>query len=85
MKINPKYRLRNVSGKSIIMAENSLSFEGIPTLNKTAEFIWKKLEAGAEAEDIVKSLADECNVSPDEIRDEVTDFIDLLIKAKIVE
>ena len=85
MKINPKYRLRTVSGKSIIMSENSLSFDGIPTLNKTAEFIWKKLETGAEAEDVVRSLAAECNVSEDEIREEVIDFISLLKKAGIIE
>ena len=85
MKINPKYRLRTVSGKSIIMSEDGMNLGGVPTLNKTAEFIWKKLEAGTEAEDIVKSLTDECDVSPDEIRDEVVEFINLLKKADVIE
>ena len=85
MKINPDYRLRTVGGKSIIVSENCRNLEGILTLNETAEFIWKKIEAGAEAEDIVRSLADECNVSQEEISGEVLDFIDKLKKTKIIE
>ena len=64
---------------------NSLNLEGIPTLNQTAEFIWKKIETGAEAEEIVISLAAECGVPQDEIRDEVLGFIDTLKKASVIE
>lgn len=85
MRINPNYRLRKVGGKSIIMLQNGLNLEGIPTLNQTAEFIWKKIETGAEAEEIVISLADECGVPQDEIRDEVKSFINALKGAGIIE
>ena len=84
MKINPEYRLRTVGGKSIIVSENCKKLEGILTLNETAKFIWNSIDAGEEAEDIVRLLADECNVSQDEIRDEVIDFIDKLKKADII-
>lgn len=85
MKINPEYKLRTVGGKSILISENSMKLEGIFTLNETAKFIWNRIEAGAEAEDIVESLADECDVSQDEIRDDVLDFIDRLKKTDIIE
>lgn len=85
MKINPEYRLRKVGGKSIIVSKRSLNLEGILTLNQTAEFIWEKIEAGAEAEEIVEALAIECEVSQDEIKDEVLGFIDTLKKASVIE
>ena len=85
MKINPEYRLRKVGGKSIIISKRSLNLEGILTLNQTAEFIWNKIEAGAEAEDIVRALAAECDVPQDEIRGEVLGFIDVLKKSGIIE
>lgn len=84
MTINPKYRLKKVGGKSIIISQNSLNFEGILTLNDTGEFIWQMLEKGAETGGIVTALADECNVPEDEIKDEVFDFIENLKKANIV-
>lgn len=84
MTINPKYRLRKVGGKSIIISQNALNFEGILTLNDTGEFIWQMLDKGAETGEIVTSLAAECNVPEEEIKDEVFDFIENLKKANIV-
>ena len=85
MKINSEYKLRTVGGKSIIVSEKCKNLEGILTLNETAEFIWKKIESGAETEDIVKALAEECDVSQDEIRDEVFSFINTLKEAGVIE
>ena len=85
MKINPNYRLRKVGGKSIIVSEDCMKLEGVFTLNETAEFIWHMIEKGTEAEDIVKSLAAECDIPQDEIRSEVIDFIDRLKKTDIIE
>ncbi len=85
MKINPEYRLRNVGGKSIIVSKKSLNLEGILTLNETAEFIWKRIEAGGDAEAIVKALAAECEIPQDEIKDEVLGFINTLKGAGVIE
>lgn len=84
MTINPKFKLRKVGGKSLIILQNSLNLEGILTLNDTGEFIWKMIEKGAETGDIVTSLAAECNVQADEIKEEVFEFIDNLKKAGII-
>lgn len=85
MKINPKFNLRNVGGKNIIVSELTMKFDGIITVNDTGEFIWRMLENGAEEEGIVKALARECNTAEDEIREDVSDFIKSLKKAGIVE
>lgn len=85
MKINPKYSLKNIGGKNIIVSDNSMHFEGIITLNDTAEYIWRKIESGANEEQIANSLAIECNVPADEIKDEVFGFIKALKGADIIE
>lgn len=85
MKINPKYRLRKVGGKSLIISQNTLNFEGVPTLNDTGEFIWHMLEKGAETQEIISALAKECSVSENEVRDDVEDFISALKSGKIIE
>ena len=85
MKINPKYCLKKVGGKKIIVADNVMQLEGILTLNDTAEFIWRKIESGAQEEEIVNSLAIECDTSADEIREEVLEFIKTLKGAGVIE
>lgn len=84
MKINPNYKLRTVGGKSLIISENTERLDGVMTLNETAELIWRMIEEGNEPDDIVKALADSCDVSENEIREDVLDFIEKLKKANIV-
>lgn len=43
------------------------------------------LEKGAETEEIVSELAKECKVQPDDIRFDVTEFIEALKGADILE
>lgn len=85
MKINPNYRLRKVGGKTIVVSLNGLNLGGVLTMNQTAEFIWNKIDEGAETEEIVEALSSECNVPQDEIRDEVKSFINALKGAGIIE
>ncbi|MCQ2472019.1 MAG: PqqD family protein [Clostridia bacterium] len=85
MKINPKYCLKNVGGKNIVVADSTMRMDGIVTLNDTAEFIWRKIEHGAETDEIVASLAAECEVDADEIKGEVVSFIEKLKGAGIIE
>lgn len=85
MKIKEGYRLRKVGNNSIVVALGGINFTGLITVNKTGAFIWNILEKGAEIEDVVNSLAAECNVSPDDIRDEVIEFTEKLKGADLVE
>lgn len=85
MKIKEGYRLRKVGNNSIVVALGGINFTGLITVNETGAFIWNMLEKGAEIEDVVNSLAAECNVSPDDIRDEVIEFTEKLKGADLVE
>lgn len=85
MKIKQGYRLRKVGNNSIVVALGGINFTGLITVNETGAYIWKILEKGAETEEVVSSLAAECNVSADEIRGEVLAFIEKLKGADLVE
>lgn len=85
MKIKEGYRLRKVGNKSIVVALGGINFTGLITVNETGTYIWKMLEKGAEIDEIIAALAADCNVSPDEIRDEVVAFTEKLKGADLVE
>ncbi len=85
MKIKPEYKLRTVGGVNIVVSTAGMDFQGVITVNETAEFIWRMLETGAETEDVVAALAKECSVAPEDIRADVEDFISRLKGAGIVE
>ena len=85
MKIKEGYRLRKVGSNSIVVALGGINFTGLITVNETGTYIWNMLEKGAEADEIVTALANECNVPEDNIKDEVAEFIEKLKGADLIE
>lgn len=85
MKIKPEYKLRTVGGMNIVVSTAGMNFQGIISVNNTGEFIWRMLEKEAETDEIITALAKECNVSEDEIRQDVEDFVASLKGAGIIE
>ncbi|MBQ8783837.1 MAG: PqqD family protein [Clostridia bacterium] len=85
MKIKPEYKLREVSGMNIVVSTAGMDFQGIITVNETAKFIWRMLEKGAEKDEIISSLAKECNVTAESISADVDEFITTLERADIIE
>lgn len=85
MKIKDGYRIRKVGSKSVVVAPGGINFTGLITVNETGTFIWNMLAEGAQTEEIVSALAKECEVEPEEIRHDVTDFIEALKGADILE
>lgn len=85
MKIKEGYRLRKVGSNSIVVALGGINFTGLITVNETGTYIWKMLEKGAETDEIVAALANECNVSADDIKGEVAEFIEKLKGADLIE
>ena len=85
MKINPQYKLRKVGGMNIVVSTAGMDFQGIITVNETAEFIWRMLEKGAEKQEIISALAAEYNETQEKIAPDVEEFINKLKGAGIVE
>lgn len=85
MKIKEGYRIRKVGSKSVVVAPGGINFTGLITVNETGTFIWGMLEKGAETDEIVSALANECKVQPEKIEGDVIEFIKALKGAEIIE
>lgn len=85
MKIKEGYRIRKVGSKSVVVAPGGINFTGLITVNETGTFIWNMLEKGAELDEIVSALAKECNTQPSAIKGDVTEFVEALEGADILE
>lgn len=85
MKIKEGYRIRKVGSKSVVVAPGGINFTGLITVNETGTFIWSMLEKGAETDEIVSALANECKVQPEKIEGDVIEFIKALKGAEILE
>ena len=88
MKIREGFVLRDVAGKTFVVATGALSerFSGMITLNETGKFIWNCVAQGLDAEQIVNKIlesfedADRATVERD-----VNAFIGKLIEGEIIE
>ena len=87
MKIKEGYILRRVAGSSIIVAvgDEAVNFDGIKTLNETGAFLWKQIEQGMDEENIVKALMDEYEVDEETAKNDVGEFVKLLINNGLIE
>lgn len=61
MKIKKGFMLQNVAGNNIVVptGEKTVDFNGIITLNDSGMLLWKKLETGAEREELADVLINE--------------------------
>lgn len=88
MKIREGFILRDVAGKSFVVATGALSaeFQAMITLNETGRFIWELLEKGAERDEVVKAICDAYEVEDKSVVEGDVDlFIEKLKKDNIIE
>lgn len=87
MKINENFVLREVAGSWVIIpiGEKSVDFNGMMNLNESGALLWRKLEEGAEKEDLVSVLTSEYDVSNEIAETDIDSFIDVLKKAGCIE
>ena len=87
MKIKDGYILREVAGNNIIVAVGgeSVTFDGIKTLNETGVFLWRNIEKGMDEDALVKALLEEYEVDEETAKKDVKEFVFLLINNGLVE
>ena len=88
MKVKSGFVLRDVAGKTFVVATGDLSktFKGMITLNETGKFIWKLLENDIEKEAIVDAIMKEDDVQDRAmVENDVNLFIDKLVGDNIIE
>lgn len=84
MKLKKQLVKRNIAGDVILVpvGDSSLTLKGLMTLNETAEFIWDRLAAAADAGELAAALCSEYEVEPAEA---MTDVEALLAQLKELE
>lgn len=88
MKIRQGFILRDVGGKTFVVATGELSkeFSGLITLNTTGKFIWQLLSEEITADEIVTRVMKEYECDDREvIENDVNKFISLLEKDNVLE
>ena len=87
MKINDNFVLRQVAGAWIVLsvAEKTVDFNGMLTLNETGLMLWKLLEKGSTPEALAKALTDEYDVTYTEALADVDEYLGKLERAGCLE
>ena len=76
--IKKGFLLREVSGTCFVVpiASREIDFQKLSTLNKTATFLWRQCESGADKEELVSALLAQYEVDEEVARRDVDAFID---------
>lgn len=88
MKIKSGFILRDVAGKTFVVAtgELSKSFKGMITLNETGKFIWNLLENDTTKEEIVDKMLEVYeDVERSIVENDVEIFVEKLVRDNILE
>lgn len=83
MKLKKDFVLRQVAGSWVVLplGQESVSFNGMLTLNETGALLWKTLEMGADVQELVKALTAEYEVSAQQAESDVQAFVSKLADA----
>ena len=85
MKIKDGYLLRDVAGSHVVVSVGNVDFDGMIRLNDTGVFLWKKLSEGIDEKALVEALLAEYDVAKDVAERDVSEFVDGLRKAALLD
>lgn len=80
MKIKLDFVLRDIAGDLLLVpaGKAALDLNGMLTLNEVGAEIWKLLPEMADEEELIQRLLQEYEVEEEELRKDVTEFLDSL-------
>ena len=87
MKIKENYTLRQIAGSWVVLslADATVNFNGMLTLNETGIMLWQLLEKGSTREALAEALTNEYDVSYAEALADVDEYIGKLERAGCLE
>ena len=87
MKIKENFALRQVAGAWVVLplADATIDFTGMLTLNETGLMLWNLLNEETTAQDLAKALTEEYDVTLEQAQTDVDAFIAKLSKAGCIE
>lgn len=87
MKVDKEFILREIAGDYIIIptGKTVLEFNGLITVNEVGVSIWNMLQDDVTLEELVKGILDEYDVEESVAREDILEFLDILIDGGILE
>ena len=87
MKLSKKFVLRRVAGADMVLplAQAAVSFDAMLKLNETGVLLWNALKDEVELDDLVCALRAEYDVSEEQARKDIQEFLDKLANAGCLE
>jgi len=80
MLLKQGFMLKKILDDYIVVptGDNIVDFSVAVSLNETGAFLWKQLESEKTFEELVDALSGEYEVSPNDVKDDVSEFVKLL-------
>jgi hypothetical protein len=77
MKLKDGFMLREIAGTWIVVpiGQRVVEFNGLMTLSESGALLWKKLESGADKEELVEAVLAEYDIDRDTAEGDVVEFI----------
>lgn len=87
MKIKENFVLRQIAGTWVVisLAEATVDFNGLLTLNESGLMLWKLIEKGSTREQLASALTEEYEVSYETALADVDEYLEKLNKAGCIE
>ena len=87
MKLGGEFVVRQIMDDTVAVpvGRTALAFNGMILLNDVSKVIWECLTQGTEPEQIVTALTDHFEVSAEEARTDVLEFLDKLRNMQLLE
>lgn len=87
MKIHEGFLLREVAGNFVVMPVGAAAerLNGMIKLNETSAFLWKRLETGADEQELVSALLAAYEIDEATARRDIGVFLDTLRRARVLD
>lgn len=87
MKLSGEFVVRTVLNDivAIPVGEIALRFNGMIMLNAVSHTIWQCLQTDTQVDDIVRAVTENFEVSEQEAKEDVMEFLDKLRKVRLLE
>ena len=87
MKIKENFVLRQIAGTWVVisLAEATVDFNGLLTLNESGLMLWKLIEKGSTREQLASALTEEYEVSYETALADVDEYLEKLNKVGCIE
>lgn len=83
---NQNFVTREIAGELLLVPvkEQTQKLNGMITFSEAGALLWKKLQKPCTQDDLVECLAKEYDKHPEEVKDDVTQFIENAIAKELV-